>query len=204
MSKSAASSERRGSKTSYGEQSGSGVSPTVRAQREHMEDRAEVRLMTTRTNAIRQDLAPHTPARAPFRVPVRHGFEFAAKDAVRLMRESASGLTAKEHDLLNKFSQGQYLTGVFRLAEIGQKCEDISGATAFPEAWRGLTVKHHPQAHVCVLDAFGTESMANGAFDADQIAYAANPTEENRQRALESGQKQLMETYRALNALHRR
>lgn len=171
-----------------------------------MEDRAKVSGMTavaTRYKTARPALAPHTVGAPLDGVWGRHGFENATKEAVRLMREDASGLTAKEHDLLNKFSQGYYLTGVFRIAEIGQKCETLAGATAFPEVWRGLTVRHHPRAHVCFLDASATESHANGEFDLAQIAYAHDPTEENRQRAIEAGNRQLAETHRCLNALHR-
>lgn len=145
----------------------------------------------------------HTPADASRRVSVLDLLKTDTRDAVRITREHADGLTTKDHDLLKAFSNGQYLTGVLRFMEIGLKCQEVAAATAFPEALRGFTVRHHPRAHVCVLEAFGTESQSNGEFDAAQIAFAADRSEANRRRAIETGNRQLAETYRALNALHR-
>lgn len=137
-------------------------------------------------------------------VSARHTLQLATAESVRQVRRTANCLTGRDHNYLKAFMKGQYLTGVLRFMEIGLKCEDVTDATAFPEALRGFTVQHHPRAHICVAEAFRAESYANGEFDAAQIAFAADPTEANRQRAVEMGNRQLVETMRALNALHRR
>jgi hypothetical protein len=124
-------------------------------------------------------------------------------DSVRQVRRSARGLTPRDRDLLKSFKDGQYLTGVMRFMEIGQKCEDVADATAFPEAIRGFTVKYHPRAHVCIGEAFRNETDANGIANLAQHDYWLDPSEANRQRAIEALNRQLAETYRALNALHR-
>lgn len=149
-------------------------------------------------------LALRTPAIPLNGVLLRHALHLAASESVRQVRDHANGLTSKDHNYLKGFMRGQYLTGVLRFVEIGLKCDELGAATAFPEALRGFTVQHHPKAHVCVREAFHAESHANGEFDAAQLAYAADPTEVNRQWALEAGNRQLVETYRSLNALHRR
>lgn len=143
-----------------------------------------------------------TPVQPASWVSTRHQLVLVVADAIRQMRAGADGLTAKEHDRLKQFSNGQYLSGVLSLVEIGQKCADLSAATAFPEALRGFQVQHHPVAKPTVMDAFRGETDANGEFDLAQLEYAAQPTDANRRRAIEAGNRQLAETYRALNALH--
>lgn len=145
----------------------------------------------------------HTPALPLRGVSTLDALKAEAGEAVRITREYADGLTTKDHDLLKAFSRGQYLTGVLRFMEIGLKCQEVAAATALPEVLRGFTVRHHPRAHVCYLEAFASESDSNGGFDVAQIAFAAERTEANRRRAIEAGNRQLAETYRSLNALHR-
>lgn len=159
--------------------------------------------LTDMRNAIRQELAPHSTALPRPVLSSRLTLLDLVAGAVQRTRHSADGLTAKDHSHLSKLSDGFYLSGVLRFMEITQKCTDVADAAAFPEALRGFTVMHHPRAHVCVGEAFRAESFANGEFDAAQIAYAADPTEANREWAIEAGTRQLMETHRSLVALHR-
>lgn len=159
--------------------------------------------LTDMHNAIRQDLAPHSMRSPRPILSSRLTLLDMVASAVQRTRHSADGLTAKDHSHLSKLSDGFYLSGVLRFMEITQKCTDVADAAAFPEALRGFTVMHHPRAHVCLGEAFRAESYANGEFDAAQLAYAEDPTEQNRQWAIEAGTKQLMETHRSLVALHR-
>lgn len=145
----------------------------------------------------------HIPAKRPAEVWGKHVLEQMVHESVRQVRRSAVGLSTKDHDLLKAFARGQYLTGVMRFLEIGQKCEDVTDATAFPEALRGFQVQFHPRAQVDLLDAFGAETHANGIANDAQHAFWKEPTEANRHRAIEALNRQLVETHRSLMALHR-
>lgn len=126
-----------------------------------------------------------------------------ARESVRVVRDYAEGLTTKDHYFLRDLADGKYLTGMLKFNVLALKCREVAPATVFAERLRGFQVRHHPKAHVDLMDAFGAESHSNGEFDAAQIAYSRNPSEQNRQRAIEAGNKQLVETHRSLMALHR-
>lgn len=153
-------------------------------------------------NAIRSDLRPRTHAASLQGISPRDLLVDMVDDAMRQMRAAASGLSRRDHDRMKQFGNGQYLSGVFHIVEIGQKCEELAAATAFAEAIRGFTVQHHPKARVGISEAFGAETHANGIANDAQHAYWADPTEANKYRAIEALNYQLVETYRALNALH--
>lgn len=156
------------------------------------------------TNAMRVALPPRTPARAYFGTPTTRAIlEGVVADSMRQIRDGADNLTARDHDRIKQFSNGQYLSGVLSIAEISQKCRDMATATAFPEALRGFMVQHHPAACCSVIDAFRGETDANGIANMAQLEWEFNPTEANRARAVEALNKQLAETHRALTALHK-
>lgn len=155
------------------------------------------------SQAITYQQRPHIPTAGSTGVWAKRALEVMVADSVRQVRRSARGLTTRDHDLLKAFVKGQYLTGVMRFMEIGQKCEDVTDATAFPEALRGFQVQFHPRAQVDVLDAFGAETHANGLANDAQHDFWKDPTEANRQRAIEALNRQLVETHRSLMALHR-
>jgi hypothetical protein len=127
----------------------------------------------------------------------------AVADAVRQMQRTAVGLTVKEAQLLKDVGRGRYVGGVLKALEIGQKCEDMADATAFPEALRGWQVRHHQASCCTVIDAFRGETDANGIANMAQFEFEIAPTEANRQRALEALRRQREETDRAIIALHK-
>lgn len=127
----------------------------------------------------------------------------AVDDSLRQMMRTAVGLTAKEVQLVKDVRRGRYIGGVFKTLEIGRKCEDVADSTAFPEALRGWAVRHHPRLNTCWQSAFRAETDANGTANLAQFEFEMDPTEANRQRAIEALNRQLVETNRALIALHR-
>lgn len=144
-----------------------------------------------------------TPTTPVPEVWARHLLAIRTHDAVRQMRRTLTGATTRDNTLLKQFARGDYLTGVYRLLEVGLKCDDPADATAFPEALRGFAVEHHPKAHVDVLDAFGAETHANGLANDAQHDFWKDPTPANCDRAIEALNRQLVETHRSLMALHK-
>lgn len=155
------------------------------------------------SNGIGGATGTRTPAKALPEVWARHLLAARTQDAVRQMRRTLSGATTRDNSLLKQFARGDYLTGVYRLLEVGLKCEDVTDATAFPEALRGFAIEHHPRAHVDLLDAFGAETHANGMANNAQHDFWKEPTPANCERAIEALNRQLVETHRSLMALHR-
>lgn len=153
--------------------------------------------------ATRRSATKHTTAIGGSEVWALDLLKREARESVRVVRDHADRLTTKDHYLLSDVADGKYLTGVFRFQVLALRCREVAAATTFAERLRGFQVQHHPQAHVDLLTAFGAESRSNGEFDAAQIAFAADPTEANRQWALEAGNRQLVETHRSMMALHR-
>lgn len=145
----------------------------------------------------------HTPAKPVSEVWAKAILAERTHDAVRQMRRTLSGATTKDQSLLKQFARGDYLTGVYRLLEVGLKCDDPTDATAFPEALRGFAIEHHPKAHVDVIEAFGAETHANGIANDAQHDFWTDPTDANLDRAVEALNRQLVETHRSLMALHR-
>lgn len=144
-----------------------------------------------------------TPAIGGSGVFGRDALALMVRDSVRQIRDTAIGLTPTEQQLLKDLCKGRYIGGVLNALELSQqKCTDITGATALPEAFRGWVVGGHPGYEVCLFDSFLTEQHANGTFDLTQFEYLKNPTKANRDRAIEAGNRQLVETRRALDALH--
>lgn len=133
----------------------------------------------------------------------RHLLTARTQDAVRQMRRTLNGATTRDNSLLKQFARGDYLTGVYRLLEVGLKCDDPTDATAFPEALRGFAIEHHPKAHTDWVEAFGAETHANGLANDAQHDFWKEPTPTNLDRAIEALNRQLVETHRSLMALHR-
>lgn len=154
------------------------------------------------TQAIRYATRRHTGALVFPPVRIADDFEQATKDGLRQLRDHAGGLTKKEAwalDDLNRHRGLKMVQQALTIARYRATCP--AGATAILENWRGFVLAGHTPG--CpVLDAFRYETDANGDFDLAQINYAAEPTEANRARAIEAGNRQLAETRRALDALH--
>lgn len=157
---------------------------------------------SSRTQVIRYEVGARTTA-LPIGVVARDSLFDGIDDSLRQMTRTAVGLTAKEVQLVKDVRRGRYITGVLKTLEIGHKCEDVADATAFPEALRGWVVRHHPRLATCWQSAFRAETDANGVANLAQFEFEVDPTESNRQRAIEALNRQLVETHRALNALHR-
>ena len=155
------------------------------------------------TNPIRKQIEGRTTA-LPLRVVGRDALGAMVRDSVRQVMGRAHGLTPKESQLLKDIGRGRYIGGVLNALEISQqKCHDVGTATALPEAFRGWVVGGHPGYEVCLFDSFVAEQQSNGSFDLAQLAYMKNPTRANKERAIEAGNRQMAETRRALDALHK-
>lgn len=153
--------------------------------------------------AIRSGLVPRTTPVARSVVSHRDQLADVVRDSIRQVTRSATGLSAKEAQLLKDIARGRYIGGVLHALEISQqRCEDVADATAIPEAFRGWVLGGHPRYAVCVFDSFVAEQESNGEFDVAQMRYMRDPTPANRDRAIEAGNRQLVETRRALDALH--
>lgn len=157
-----------------------------------------------KSNAIRTDTRSRTTAIGGSGVSGRDMLALMVHDSVRRIQANATGLTPREQQLFKDLKKGRYIGGVLNALEISQqKCQDVSDATALPEAFRGWVIGGHPGYEVCVFDSFLTEQHANGTFDLAQFEYLKSPTKANRDRAIEAGTRQLVETRRSLDALHK-
>lgn len=160
-----------------------------------------MQLMTTDIRPIQYE-----PRTTPESLPVAVGRDALTKlvnDAVRQVQRSAIALSPTESQLLRDLKRGRYIGGVLDALEISQqKCRDVSDATALPEAFYGYVLGGHPFYTVSLFESFVAEQQANGSFDLAQMRYMKNPTPANRDAAVEAGRRQLVETRRALDALH--
>jgi hypothetical protein len=129
-------------------------------------------------------------------------FSAATRDGLRMMRRSLEPLEKREARVLDDLNRDRGIAMVRQALEIARyrsKCP--ADATALTEKWHGFVLAGHQQA--CpVIDAFEWETKAQGEFDLAQLEYAANPTEANRQRAIEFGHRHQAYIRRCLDALH--
>lgn len=155
--------------------------------------------MTANARTLRYE--PNTSAWRPS-LDSRLDFLGVTRDGVRQVRPYLDTLPKKEARLLDDVSRGKGLAMVRQALEIARhRASCPAAATGLLENWRGFVLAGHTPG-CAILDAFGWETEAQGGFDVAQFAYAENPSEANRLRAIEAGNRQLAETRRALDALH--
>lgn len=153
-------------------------------------------------NAMRIGLEVHTSRKATPLVSSIEEFEVLFRDGVRQMRRSAIGLNRKQHRVLDDVSRGVGIRMVAQALDIARfQCLCPADATAIPEVCRGYVLAGH-QTNWTVFDASQTETDANCDFDHAQIAYAMDPSPANYERLVESGNRQMTETRRVLDAAH--
>lgn len=153
-------------------------------------------------NGIRSGLDVHTSRKGPSLVSSVDEFEVLFRDGVRQTRRSAIGLNQKQHRVLDDVSRGVGIRMVAQVLDIARwQCACPADATAIPEVCRGYVLAGHP-TNWSVFAASQTETDANCDFDQSQIAYAMDPSPANYERLVESGNRQLAETRRVMDAAH--
>lgn len=151
---------------------------------------------------IRQDLRPHTGMLALSPVQIADDFQRATRDGIRQLRDRSDGLTKKEAWALDDLNRDRGLAMVRHALSIARyRATCPAAATGLLENWRGFVLAGHA-VNCPVIEAFRWETDAQGDFDLAQLNYANNPTEVNRQIAIEKGSKHMAEIRRALDALH--
>lgn len=146
------------------------------------------------------------PTATPLKVDRPADLPSLLADACRVVRRSASGLSAKERQLLQDYRKARYaMTTLDQLLVISASCTELEGLFAIPEACRAYTIgvlARRLRGAPSVFEAFRRETEAQTAADLAQLRFAFDRTAVARDEALERLVAQETATRAAIDALH--